>query len=113
MKDKGLERELDQAGIPSAGNRPFMLPGETARDLGQVCYDCSNPRVVYLIAAPMGDLFPVGAYCYKHLLERCRRAKMIPYPMPVKILDLLQADLKITPDTKKIFIDGGMKDVHL
>jgi len=110
IKDRGLKRELEQAGLPSAGEAPFMLPGETARDIGVPCLDCGKRNVVYFISKPMGTLIPVGAYCYRHLLARCKAARMIPYPIEAALLDKLQADIRIKPGDRKIIIDLGGKN---
>ncbi|OGO29967.1 MAG: hypothetical protein A2Z29_04685 [Chloroflexi bacterium RBG_16_56_11] len=101
--DKGLKRELEQAGLPSAGAKPFMLPSETARDLGVKCLDCSSPKVVYFITAPC-VFFPPGAFCYQHLLARCRRARMVPYPIEEPLLDRLRADLGFKKSDRKIIL---------
>ena len=99
--DKGLEHELRALGL-DAPDLPFVLPGEDARQMGARCHDCGSAAVVYLINAPMPGAFERGAYCYRHLLERCRRSGQCPYPIPTDLLDRLQAD--ITPGKRTMFI---------
>ena len=94
-KDKGLERELKDAGLPSAGDKPFILTQEPARLLGAACHDCGSRRVVMLIAAPFAGAFEPGAYCYAHLLRRCRASHMIPFPIELELLNSLKRDMGI------------------
>lgn len=109
--DKGLSKELADLGLVHAGHMPFMVPGNDARNLGARCRDCGSRKVVYLISKPLGDLFPLGSYCYRCLLARCRVSKIIPYPIEEWLLDQLQADLRIPPgaNPKYITMDNELK----
>jgi len=71
----------------------FMLDQELSRQVGVTCHDCSSKTVVYSITVPYPPAFPAGGYCYPHLLERCRCAKMFPFPIETGLLDRLQGDL--------------------
>ena len=93
--DKGLERELKELGLESAGHKPFMLGEEEARHLGAKCRDCWSPKVVYFIVNPLSQVFEPGGYCYPCLLKRCRASRMTPYPIDSKLLNRLKADMGI------------------
>jgi hypothetical protein len=75
---------------PGAG---LVLDGEDARQLGVRCLDCNSKETVYLIANPHPPAWDAGAYCYACLLKRCRKAHMVPTPMPQEIFNRLKADL--------------------
>ena len=75
--------------------RKIVLDEELARQIGLKCHDCSSKHVIYGITQPHPPAFPAGAYCYKCLLTRCRKSQMIPFPMPLNILDQLKYDLKL------------------
>jgi len=77
-----------------------VIDGEIATQLGMRCIDCGSKYVVYAISKPILPAFPEGAYCYKCLLTRCRYSHMIPMPIPEQLLDMLKADLGLTPMTK-------------
>jgi hypothetical protein len=92
--DKGAKKALEQLGLhPSTA--PFMLPKDEARDMGATCRDCGSKKVVYFISKPFKPFFDPGGYCYTHLLERCRRARMIPYPIEQTLFDSLKEDMSI------------------
>jgi len=97
--DKGLERELSELGLVSAGHKPFMLPGQDAKDLGATCRVCGSRQVVYFISNPF-MCFERGAYCYPHLLERCRTSHIIPFPIPEPLLNQLKLDMGLALDSR-------------
>lgn len=76
----------------------IQLSGEEARQFGLKCLDCGSAKTAYFISFPLGTVFPPGAYCYKCLLNRCRRSRMIPFPIPATLLNSIKQDmgLKIT-----------------
>ena len=96
--DKGAERELRELGLHPPV--PFMLDQEPARDMGIKCLDCWSPKVVYFISKPLGKAFEPGGYCYRHLLDRCRRSAMIPYPIELELLNKLKLDLGMRTRTQ-------------
>lgn len=102
--DRSLSAELYDAGLDSAGTRPFMLTDDVARQLGETCRDCGRRQVVYFISIPLAQLFPPGGYCYACLLARCRAARIVPFPIEVNLLDRLKADLKIPPGSRPKYI---------
>ena len=55
VKDKGLEKELEQAGLPSAGNQPFILPGQEIRDMGFPC--CAAFQIEGILVGSVGIEF--------------------------------------------------------
>lgn len=72
----------------------FVADEELARRLlGLSCLDCGSKHVVYAISRPYTPAFPEGAYCYKCLSIRCRKSRIIPFPIPENILNALQYDL--------------------
>ena len=91
--------------------RPVTLPNvpvsaadeQLARDIGITCHDCGSKDIVYTIAVPRLPVWPAGGYCYKHLLERCRRSNQIPFPIPADLLDKLRHDLELDPRKRMYF----------
>ncbi len=74
------------------------LTPDDANQFAIKCRDCSSKKVVFHItvpALPQGLLpgIPVGAYCYKCLVARCRAAHRIPTPMSVDLYDAVTREL--------------------
>ena len=98
--------------------RPITLPNiavtiadeRIAKDIGLVCLDCGSKDIVYAIAVPRPPVWPAGAYCYRHLLERCRRSNQIPVPIPADLLDKLRHDLELDPRKRLYFFKEGGKN---
>lgn len=72
----------------------FTLPPDL-KNLGLKCQHCHSAQVVFHITDPflIAAGFPLGAYCYKCLLNHCRAASKIPYPIEINLLDRLRVDL--------------------
>ncbi len=79
-----------------------ILPSDLV-NLGHKCRDCSSRHVVHFIATP-STAFPLGVYCYRCLLKRCKATRrtrfntiapeyMIPTPMEWNLLSRLKVDL--------------------
>jgi len=109
--DKELEKELREIGLHPP--RHAMITEESIRQLGATCRDCGSRKVVYFISKPLAQHFDKGAYCYPHLLNRCKIARIIPYPIELELLNKLKEDIgipitqaptmKFTPREKRIF----------
>jgi hypothetical protein len=70
---------------------------------GLKCHDCGSRHIVYVITLGNAS-FPLGVYCYKCLLNRCKATRrtrfnnivpeyMIPMPMEWNLLARLKVDL--------------------
>jgi len=72
-------------------------------NLGLKCHDCDSRHIVYCITQA-SQFYPLGSYCYKCLLNRCKATRrkryntivpeyMIPTPMDWNIFASLKVDL--------------------
>ena len=77
-----------------SGAKDTVFDEEIARQMGYKCMDCGSKKVVYFISSPHSPAFPRGAYCYPCLLKRCLAARMIPFPIPLAVLECLKHDIK-------------------
>lgn len=70
---------------------------------GCKCWNCGDRNIVYCITLA-NQAFPLGVYCYKCLLNRCKATRrirfntivpeyMIPMPMEWNLLARLKVDL--------------------
>lgn len=72
------------------------------RNTGKKCCDCGSTKIIYHISVP-ADHFPIGDYCFRCLVNRCRLNHRIPLPMEVNLLDSVQRALGIGVPGKKFY----------
>ena len=97
-----LEDILKDMAVPDKDiqrmTRNGIMLDEDARQLGAKCVECGSRKVVYFISNQYANFQP-GSYCYKHLLEKCRYSRLIPFPMPRDVLDSLKRDMGLNVDS--------------
>mgnify|MGYP001493725782 CR=1 FL=1 len=82
------------------------------RNLGLKCRDCGDSHPVYTVSIING-MFPLGTYCYKCLLNRCKATKRpaktppgymcaIPMPMDWNLLSRLKVDLGLEKPSETV-----------
>lgn len=84
----------------------FTMPDDL-KNTGKKCFDCGSPKIVYHISVP-AFYFPIGDYCFKCLVKRCRLNHRIPLPMEVNLLDSVQRQLGIGMPGKKFYFVSEM-----